>query len=133
KSTDWFQAVPPGDGLRQIPTLLPAETCATLEAPLSKTVSVEQIKELEFASDHPLEGLPGTSPLTWTGDLSIRMMDGAHRYAERKISESIQARQNHWSRDFSAQQAYEKSVERNRRRFMQKIGVVEARMPAAME
>src|SRR6266568_4047303 len=110
-----------------------AETCAALEAPLSSNVPLEQIKQLEFPSDHPLRGLPGTEPLTWTGDLSIKMMDGAHRYAERKIGESVRTRQKHWSRDLSSYQAYEKSVEPNRKRFMQKIGVVDARMPAAME
>ena len=35
--------------------------------------------------------LPGTQPLTWEGDLSQRMMDGAHRFVERKIAESIQS------------------------------------------
>src|SRR5690348_4671328 len=62
-----------------------AEACATLEAPLSRSVAPAETKSLEFPSDHPLPGLPETDPLTWTGDLSIRMMDGAHRYAERKI------------------------------------------------
>src|SRR6185295_7889648 len=40
--------------------------------------------------------LPGTQPLDWQGDLSERMMDGAHRFVERKISESRQTRQRHW-------------------------------------
>jgi len=35
------------------------------------------------------QSLPGTEPLDWQGDLSERMMDGAHRFVERKISESI--------------------------------------------
>src|SRR5437773_7180978 len=109
------------------------ETCATLEAPISRSISPDQIKPLEFPSDQPLQGLPGSQPLTWTGDLSIKMMDGAHRYAERKISESVRTRQKHWSRDRSSHQAYEKSVEPNRRRFTQKIGVVDTRMPPAME
>jgi dienelactone hydrolase len=110
-----------------------AETCAALEAPLSRNVPPEQIKQLELPSDQPLPGLPGTDPLNWTGDRSIKMMDGAHRYAERKIGESVGKRKKHWSRDFSSHQAYEKSVEPNRRRFMRKIGVVDARMTAAME
>jgi hypothetical protein len=51
-----------------------AETCATMEAPLSRSVSAEQVRQLEFRSDDPLDGLPGTRPLTWTGDLSIKRM-----------------------------------------------------------
>jgi len=105
----------------------------TLEAPESRNVSPIEVKPLEFSPDHPLPGLPGTGPLTWTGDLSVKMMDGAHSYAERKIGESVEARQKHWARDFSSPSAYEKSVEPNRKRFAQKIGVVDVRVSPAME
>jgi dienelactone hydrolase len=111
----------------------PAEDCVTLEAPASWTVPPIDVKPLEFPPDHPLPGLSWTLPLTWTGDLSVKMMDGAHRYAERKIAESVRTRQKHWARDLSSQMAYEKSIEPNRRRFAEKIGVVDARMPPAME
>ena len=77
--------------------------------------------------------MPGTQPLTWTGDLSEKMMDGAHRFVERKIDESIRTRQKYWKRDLSSRLAYEKSVEPNRSRFMMNIGVVDARLPARME
>ena len=79
------------------------------------------------------QGLPGTQPLDWQGDLSERMMDGAHRFVERKIGESIEKRQLHWKRDFSSRQAYEASVEPNRQRFKKIIGVVDSRLPARME
>jgi len=77
--------------------------------------------------------LLSTQPLTWEGDLSERMMDGAHRFVERKIEESVQTRQRYWKRDFTSRQAYEKSVGGNRQRFMKSIGVVDPRMPVAME
>ena len=77
--------------------------------------------------------LPGTELLTWQGDLSERMMDGAHRFVERKIDESVANRQRYWNRDFTTRQAYETSVDGNRQRFMKIIGVVDARMPAMME
>ena len=79
------------------------------------------------------QSLPGTAPLTWTDDLSVRMMDGAHRFAERKIAESAVARQRHWRRDFASRERYEESVAANRRRFREKTGVVDSRVPAAME
>ena len=110
-----------------------AEYCVALEAPASAKPVQQDVKPLAFSSDHPLPGLPGTDPLTWSGDLSARMMDGAHRYAERKIGESVRTRQKHWTRDLSSRLAYEKSVEPNRRRFAEKIGAVDARLPAAME
>jgi dienelactone hydrolase len=77
--------------------------------------------------------LPGTKLLTWQGDLSVRMMDGAHRFVERKIGESIEKRQAHWHRDFTSRAAYEESVAPNRKRFLEKIGVVDPRVPADME
>ena len=79
------------------------------------------------------QGLPGTQLLDWQGDLSERMMEGAHRFVERKIGESIEKRQRHWKRDFSSRQAYEASVEPNRQRFKKIIGVVDSRLPARLE
>ena len=79
------------------------------------------------------QGLPGTQPLDWQGDLSERMMEGAHRFVERKIGESIEKRQRHWKRDFSSRQAYEASVESNRQRLKKIIGVVDSRLPTRME
>jgi len=61
------------------------------------------------------------------------MMDGAHRFVERKIDDSIESRPKYWKRDFSSRQAYEASVEPNRQRFMKSIGVVDRRLLAAME
>ncbi|MCL4401700.1 MAG: dienelactone hydrolase family protein, partial [Acidobacteria bacterium] len=80
-----------------------------------------------------VQSLPGTRPLTWQGDLSVRMMDGAHRFVERKIADSLRSRQRHWNREFSSRQAYERTVEPNRKRFREKIGVVDPRVPAVME
>jgi dienelactone hydrolase len=77
--------------------------------------------------------LPETQPLTWEGDFSEKMMDGAHQYVERKIAESIEARQKYWKRDLSSRAAYEKSIEPNRGRFLKQIGVVDARPPVIME
>jgi len=77
--------------------------------------------------------LAGTQPLTWEGDLSERMMDGAHRFVERKIEQSIQNRSQYWKRDFASRPGYERSVEPNRQRFTRIIGVVDPRVPVTME
>jgi dienelactone hydrolase len=86
-----------------------------------------------LAPPQQVQTLPGTQPLTWEGDLSERMMDGAHRFVERKIEESIETRQKHWNRDLTSRQAYERSVEPNRQRFMKSIGVVDPRVPVTIE
>lgn len=77
--------------------------------------------------------LAGTQPLTWEGSFPERIMDGAHRYVERKIAESVETRQKYWNRDLSSRAAYEKSVEPNRSRFLKQIGVVDARPAVVME
>ncbi len=94
---------------------------------------VAAAKGLQGATKEPAHTLPGTQPLTWDGDLAERMMDGAHKYVERIISESIGARTKYWRRDFSSPAAYEKSVEPNRDRFRKLIGVVDPRVPVFME
>jgi dienelactone hydrolase len=77
--------------------------------------------------------LAGTRALEGTYELAEHLMDGAHLYVERKIRESSASRQRHWRRDFSSMGAYEESVRGNRARFLEKIGVVDARVPVRME
>src|SRR5262249_34656585 len=81
-----------------------------------------------------LETLPQTKPLDWQeSDLSSRLMDGAHRFIERQIAESVAKRSQFWARDFSSPAAYTASVQSNRARFQTTIGAVDPRLPARME
>ena len=81
-----------------------------------------------------LETLPGTLALRWEEpDLSGRMMDGAHLFVERQITESMVKRKNFWNRDFFSEEAYARSVEPNRERFREIIGVADPRVPVRME
>jgi len=73
--------------------------------------------------------MPGTNALTWDGDLSVKMLDGAHKFIDAKIDESIVNRLKFWNRNFSSMEAYELSVEPNRRRFMKCIGVEDKNEP----
>src|SRR5260370_32341007 len=88
---------------------------------------------LQAAPTQPVHTLPGTQPLTWDGDLAERMMDGAHKYVERIIAESVEARRKYWKRDLSSRAADEKSVEPNRHRFLKTVGVVDSRVAADMQ
>ncbi|MFC1558397.1 dienelactone hydrolase family protein [candidate division KSB1 bacterium] len=73
--------------------------------------------------------MPETKQLTWDSDLSAKMMDGAHEFIEREIDKSAADRAKFWSRNFSSHEAYEQSVEPNRRRFMKYIGVEDKSKP----
>ncbi len=81
-----------------------------------------------------LTTLPRTQPLDWPeSDLSAKLMDGAHRFIERKIAESVVKRGQFWSRDFSSPEAYDRSVQPNRVRFQTIIGSGDRRLPIRME
>ena len=81
-----------------------------------------------------LRSLPQTAALDWPEeDLSGRMMDGAHRFVERQIAEA-QARSSGSGRtDRSSPAAWNASIEANRDRLREIIGVVDSRVPSAVE
>ena len=79
------------------------------------------------------DALPGTELLTATGDLSRQMHEAALRDMDLKIEESLKTREQFWHRDLSSPEAYEKSIAPNREHFRQILGVVEPRVPPAME
>jgi dienelactone hydrolase len=81
----------------------------------------------------PEATLPGSRPLTVEGDLSAKMLEGLHRFVERKIDKSVQRRTQYWQRDVSSSEAYQKSIRPNRERFRGIIGVVDERLPVKME
>jgi dienelactone hydrolase len=85
-----------------------------------------------FAAE-PASVLPDTKPLTVEGDLSAKMLEGLHRFVERKIDEAPKRRAKLWQRDPQSPEAYQKSLLSNRERFQRIIGVVDERVPVAME
>lgn len=77
---------------------------------------------------------PATAPIVWPEeDLSGRLMDGAHKFVERKIADAPKTRAQQWKYDFSSPEAYAKSVETNRARLREIIGLVDARPAPSME
>ena len=91
----------------------------------SKAESVD----INFPYKNMPEVFPGTKLLTYKGDISAQMLDGAHKFIEQKIDESINNRSKLWNRNFNSRQAYELSVEPNRQRFMKYIGVEDKSAP----
>jgi dienelactone hydrolase len=73
--------------------------------------------------------LPGTEPLTLEGDIASQLVDGVDRFLLRKLDESVAKRERHWKRDLSSPEAYEKSVEPNRKRLAHILGVRDPRVP----
>jgi dienelactone hydrolase len=76
------------------------------------------------------EPLPGTKPLTMTGDIASELVAGVDRFLLKKIDESIEKRARHWKRELlSSPEAYSKSLEPNRKRLAHILGVRDPRVP----
>jgi dienelactone hydrolase len=72
--------------------------------------------------------LPGTAPLTNSGDLAAEMVDDINAFLVRKSAAAPAGRARYWHRDFSSPEAYSRSIEPNRARLARIIGAVDAPM-----
>ena len=80
------------------------------------------------------ESLPGTKALDWPEeDLSLRLMQGAHQFVERKIGEAPRSRGQYWKLDAASREAYEVSIAENRQKLREIIGAVDLRSAPRME
>ncbi|MEX2188873.1 MAG: hypothetical protein WD875_18840 [Pirellulales bacterium] len=82
-----------------------------------------------FADEPKPEPLAGTEPLVMEGDIASQLVDGVDKFLLRKIDESVEKRERHWKRDFSSAEAYNKSIEPNRKRLADILGIRDARVP----
>ncbi len=78
---------------------------------------------------HAQDVLPGTSGLNLEGDLSDQMVSGIESFLKRETADSVAARSQFWHRDFSSNEAWERSVGPNRERLRTLIGLVDTRLP----
>ena len=77
----------------------------------------------------PGEPLAGTKPLTMEGDIAAQLVAGVDKFLLREIEPSVERRAKHWKRDFSSPEAYDKSIEPNRKRLAHILGVRDERVP----
>ncbi len=84
---------------------------------------------LWLATAEAQEPLPQTEALTLEGDLSAQMVAGIDKFLLRETDQSVEARARFWKRDLASPEAYTKSVQPNRDRFLRIIGAVDARLP----
>jgi len=72
--------------------------------------------------------LPGTKPLELKGDIAAQMVAGIDQFLLREIVKSVERRAKHWKRDFSSIEAFNKSIEPNRKRLAHILGVRDERI-----
>jgi len=70
------------------------------------------------------QALPGTKLWETRGDPAADMVEGIHRYLDRRTAEGVDRRAARWHRDLSSPGAYARSVEPNRERLRGLIGAV---------
>ena len=81
------------------------------------------------AADDKSAPLPGTKPLTMKGDIASDLVAGVDRFLLREIEKSVARRAAHWKRDCSSAEAYNTSIEPNRKRLAHILGVRDPRVP----
>ena len=93
----------------------------------SKTVALIFAGLLSLQAAHAQPALE-TKPLTLEGDIASHLVAGVDRFLLRELSASIARREQHWSRDFTSHAAYARSVEPNRKRLANIIGLRDERV-----
>ena len=73
--------------------------------------------------------LAGTEPLTWSGDIASRLVEGVDRFLLAETEKSVARRARFWSRDTSSAQKYAASIEPQRKRLAHILGVRDPRVP----
>jgi dienelactone hydrolase len=75
------------------------------------------------------EVLPRAKPLTLEGDLAERMLEGAHRFLDRKLAETLVRRSNYWEKGLSSPKNKGRFLDENRKELARILGVTEKRIP----
>ncbi len=82
-----------------------------------------------LSAQEPGPPLPGTKPLTMTGDIASELVAGVDRFLLKQIDQSVANAESHWRRDFSSLRAYDASVEPNRKRLKHILGIRDPAVP----
>jgi len=101
--------------LMLMPVLLPAQEKESEPAPPPPWPVLTPV-----ADPQPL---PGSAALDWEGDLAAKMVSGVDKFLLKQIEDSIASRPNYWKRDLTDHDTYIQSIEPNRKRFLEVLGL----------
>ena len=74
------------------------------------------------------EPLPKTQPLTWTGDIAMSMVEAVDQFLLHELELSIERRSKYWNRDLSSWDAYQASIEPQRKHLARILGLRDSRV-----
>ncbi len=82
-----------------------------------------------LAADESVQPVPlaGTKLLTREGDIASQLVSAADLFLLRQIEQSKSLRAGHWHRDLSGSAAYQDSIEPNRHKLQQMLGLADRR------
>jgi dienelactone hydrolase len=103
------------------------ELLGGLAAGLSSS-SIALPVELNQQGEPPAH-LPGTEHFNGQGDIAAQMVESIHNFLLKQTETSVARRQHYWHPDYSSREAYEASVDPNRKRFAKIVGLVDERSP----
>src|SRR5262245_48392408 len=83
---------------------------------------------LPLAADQPAKTLPGTKPLTMTGDIASQLVAGVDKFLLREIEASVKDRERHFKRDQTTVRAWLDALEPNRKRLAHILGLRDKRV-----
>jgi dienelactone hydrolase len=83
---------------------------------------------LPLAADQPTKTLPGTKPLTMTGDIASQLVAGVDKFLLREIEASVKDRERHFKREQTTVRAWLDALEPNRNRLAHILGLRDKRV-----
>src|SRR4051794_26926435 len=78
-------------------------------------------------ADAPPKTLPGSKPLTMSGDIASSLVEGVDKFLLREIDSSVKGREKFFKRDLTSVSNASKALEPNRHRLAHILGLREER------
>lgn len=91
------------------------------------------LASLFLVSPLSTQSLPGTKPLQTKADFAKVMVEGIGKYLDRETAGAVKKRTALWRVDRSSPEKFEKSIATQRDRLKRIMGLVDKRLPIAME
>ena len=104
------------------------KTPRTLILAATTILALETFPKPSIGKETSGELLPGAKPLTLEGDLAERMLDGAHRYLDRKLEQAVAGRAKRWAAAKASPKEHEVFLQEARRELARILGVTDERV-----
>jgi dienelactone hydrolase len=98
-----------------------------------KTITLTSLLAIALGSLAPADPLPGTQPLTATGDLSAKMVEGIDHWLARETTRAAEGRASTWQAAAGDRAKWDDFAKARREDLRRELGIVDARQPGLIE